>query len=169
VSAPELQGLPPLLNTQTRVVILGSFPGVRSLQAQQYYAHPQNQFWRLVFAAISASCATEYALGGYENNSETILRHGMGLWDVYASCQRTGSLDSAITQAQPNDLASLATRCPQLQAIAHNGGESYKLAQQVAALGLPVHKLPSSSPAHASWSFERKLQVWRGVLQPYLI
>jgi hypoxanthine-DNA glycosylase len=168
VSAYALQGLPPLLNAQTRVVILGSFPGVRSLQAQQYYAHPQNQFWRLVFAAISSSCSIEYRLDSYENNTKNILHHGIGLWDVYASCQRTGSLDSAITQARPNDLASLATHCPQLQAIAHNGGESYKHAQQVDALGLPVHKLPSSSPAHASWSFERKLQVWRGVLQPYL-
>jgi hypoxanthine-DNA glycosylase len=86
------------------------------------------------------------------------------LWDVYASCERDGSLDSAINDATLNDLASLRQRCPQLRAIAHNGGESYRHAKHTASLGLPVHKLPSSSPANASWSFERKLVVWRDVL-----
>ncbi len=163
-----LQGLPPLLAGHTRVVILGSFPGVRSLQLQQYYAHPQNQFWRLVFSVFSASSPIEYRGSSYENNSKQLLSIGIGLWDVYAACEREGSLDSAIRSAQLNDLASLHRLCPQLRAIAHNGGESFKHARHTSQLGLPVHKLPSSSPANASWSFERKLAVWRDVLQPYL-
>lgn len=163
-----LQGLPPLLSPHTRVLILGSFPSVRSLELQQYYAHPQNQFWRLVFNVLSVPSPIENCASSYEIRSNLLPELGLGLWDVYAACERRGSLDSAITQAQLNDLASLRRRCPQLQAIAHNGGESYKHAKHTLPLGLPVYKLPSSSPAHASWSFERKLQVWRSVLLKHL-
>jgi hypoxanthine-DNA glycosylase len=164
-----LKGLPPLLGPDTQVVILGSFPSVRSLQLQQYYAHPQNQLWKLIFSIKSAFRPIEYSTSSYEINSEYLLKMGLGLWDVYAACEREGSLDSAIVNAQPNDLASLRRRCPQLQAIAHNGGESYKHAKHTLQLGLPVYKLPSSSPANASWSFERKLAAWREALLPHLI
>ena len=163
-----LQGLPPLIHAQTRVIILGSFPGVRSLQSQQYYAHPQNQFWRLVFSIISASSPHEICADSYENRSKRLLDAGLGCWDVYASCERQGSLDSAIRHAQLNDLGQLKQLCPQLQAIAHNGGESHSHAKHTQALGLPVYKLPSSSPANASWSFERKLAAWRQALSPHL-
>jgi hypoxanthine-DNA glycosylase len=160
-----LHGLAPLVSEHTRLLILGSFPGVRSLQAQQYYAHPQNQFWGLVSQAILASGRQEICASSYENRSKWLLQQGIGLWDVYAACEREGSLDSAIENAQLNDLASLKKRCPQLQAIAHNGGESYRHARHTQDLGVPVYKLPSSSPANASWSFERKLQVWQEVIQ----
>ena len=160
-----LQGLAPLVAPHTRLLILGSFPGVRSLQTKTYYAHPQNQFWRLVFQALSAHSRRTICVESYENNSAVLLQHGLGLWDVYAACEREGSLDSAIDKAQLNDLASLRVRCPQLQAIAHNGGESFRHAKHTQALGLPIYKLPSSSPANASWSFERKLEVWQEVVQ----
>jgi hypoxanthine-DNA glycosylase len=160
----RLQGLPPLLEANTRLIILGSFPGERSLQMQQYYAHPQNQFWRLVFEAFSTDSRRIHCASSYEINSKQLLQLGIGVWDVYASCERQGSLDSAIQNATLNDLASLRTRCPKLQAIAHNGGESYRHAKHTGVLGLPVYKLPSSSPANASWSFERKLSVWRDVI-----
>ena len=167
-----LQGLPPLIAPNTRILILGSFPGVKSLQTQQYYGHPQNNFWKLVFSIIfkekSASSRQEYCAECYEKRSDLLLQAGVGLWDVYASCEREGSLDSAIRNAQLNDLASLKKRCPQLQAIAHNGGESYAHAKHTQALGLPVVKLPSSSPANASWSFERKLAAWQKALAPHL-
>ena len=164
-----LQGLAPLISQQTRVLILGSFPGVRSLQTQQYYGHPQNQFWKLIFSIISPSTRHILCAECYENRSKHLLAHGIGCWDVYASCEREGSLDSAIQNAQLNDLASLKTLCPNLQAIAHNGGESYAHAKHTIALGLPVYKLPSSSPANASWSFERKLAAWREALEPNLV
>jgi hypoxanthine-DNA glycosylase len=169
-----LQGLPPLIAANTRVLILGSFPGVRSLELQQYYAHPQNQFWRLVFAVLeekapeTATPRDKTLSFSYENNSKRLLQAGVGLWDVYAACEREGSLDSAIRNAQLNDLASLHKHCPKLQAIAHNGGESYSHAKHTLPLGLPVYKLPSSSPAHASWSFDRKLAAWREALSPHL-
>lgn len=161
---PVLQGLPPLLDTQTRLVVLGSFPGVASLRTQQYYGHPQNQFWKIVAALLSAHAADVLAMP-YAERAKWLLSQGVGLWDVYAVCEREGSLDADIQNAQPNDLQSLSTRCPALGAIAHNGGESFKHAKLTRALGLPVYRLPSTSPANASWSFQRKLDVWRDVFQ----
>ena len=99
----------------------------------------------------------------YARRCDWLLEHGVGLWDVYAACERVGSLDSDIRQAQPNDLKWLQNACPQLQAIAHNGGESFKHAKHTQTLGVPVYRLPSSSPANATWSFERKLHAWRVV------
>ena len=158
----RLHGLPALVTPHTRLLVLGSFPGATSLTHQQYYAHPQNAFWRIL-QAILASSPYEIRGDSYQNRIDWMLSKGIGLWDVYASCERVGSLDSAIQQPQANDLAGLVQRCPQLQVIAHNGGESFKHANLTRSLGLPVYRLPSTSPANASWSFERKLAAWREV------
>ena len=162
-TALRLTGLPSMVSDKTGLLILGSFPGAASLAAQQYYAHPQNQFWRIL-TAIFAFGPRPDCMDSYEKRSEWLLSKGLGLWDVYAFCERAGSLDSAIRNPEVNDFASLARRCPNLVAIAHNGGESFKHAKHTAALGLPVYKLPSTSPANASWSFERKLAAWREVM-----
>ena len=163
IQTHRLTGLAPVVSHNTRLLVLGSFPGVASLAAQQYYGHPQNQFWPILRAIFASSHCPTY-ISSYETRSKWLLEQGLGLWDVYASCERAGSLDSAIRLAQVNDFASLARRCPNLVAIAHNGGESFKHAKHSAALGLDVYKLPSSSPANASWSFERKLAAWREVM-----
>ncbi len=89
--------------------------------------------------------------------------HRIGVWDVYASCAREGSLDSAIRDAQLNDLAGLVARLPALRGVAHNGGESARAMRLTRQLGVPVFRLPSSSPANASWSFERKRAAWHEV------
>ena len=157
---PRLFGLSPLVSENTRLLILGSFPSVASLGHQQYYAHPQNQFWQII-QAIFPSSPRGISAASYEERSAWLLGHGLGIWDVYASCERAGSLDTAIRQPQVNDFSGLRLRCPQLQLIAHNGGESFRHAKYTAALGLPVLKLPSTSPANAGWSFERKLAAWR--------
>jgi hypoxanthine-DNA glycosylase len=157
----RLHGLPPVIGPRTRLVVLGSFPGVASLQAQQYYGHPRNHFWHLV----GALWQVDLTALGYTERLAWLLDHGLGLWDVYASCQRQGSLDSAIRSAEFNDLAGLRRRAPGLAAVAHNGGESARALKFTGALGLPVFKLPSSSPANASWSFERKLAAWRTAVQ----
>lgn len=154
-----LRGLAPVLDARTRLVVLGSFPSVASLRAQRYYAHPQNHFWKIL-AALWGESLTDMP---YPQRIDRLLSHGLGVWDVYAACEREGSLDSAIRHAQLNDLPALRERCPQLQAIAHNGGESFRHARHTRALGLPVYRLPSTSPANASWSFERKLAAWRDV------
>jgi hypoxanthine-DNA glycosylase len=159
----RLTGLPPIVSANTRLLVLGSFPSVASLARQQYYAHPQNNFWKIL-QAIWPSSPLDISADSYEKRSEWLLDRGLGLWDVYAACERAGSLDAAIRKAEVNDFASLMRRCPQLRAIAHNGGESFRHAQYTATLGLPVYKLPSTSPANASWSFERKLAAWREVV-----
>jgi hypoxanthine-DNA glycosylase len=165
VQPPRLLGLPPLIADNARLLVLGSFPGVASLVRQQYYAHPQNQFWKIWQAifppgpnGISANDPDNY-----QQRAHWLLVQGVGVWDVYASCERIGSLDAAIRAPRVNDFAALRQRCPQLQAIAHNGGESFRHAKYTATLGLPIYKLPSTSPANASWSFERKLAAWREV------
>jgi len=155
----RLQGLPPVIGRQTRLLLLGSFPGAASLAAGQYYAHPRNQFWPL----LSALLDEDLRALPYARRLQRLRARGLGLWDVIAECQREGSLDSDIREARYNDLASLRRRAPQLAAVAHNGGESARAMRVTAALGLPVYRLPSSSPANASWSFERKLAAWREV------
>ena len=159
----RLTGLPPIVSHNTQLLVLGSFPGVASLAAQQYYGHPQNHFWRILEVIFASSPLPVY-INSYEKRSEWLLSTGLGIWDVYASCERAGSLDSAIRNAEVNDFASLARQCPNLVAIAHNGGESFKHAKHTAALGLPVYRLPSTSPANAGWSFERKVSAWRDVM-----
>jgi len=161
--AARLKGLSPLTCSHTRLLVLGSFPGASSLARQQYYAHPQNAFWKILQAILPCSPYTVSA-DSYQNRINWMLDKGLGVWDVYASCQRVGSLDSAIEQPQRNDLAQLIGRTPNLQLIAHNGGESFKHAPYTRTLGLPVHRLPSTSPANASWCFERKLAAWREVV-----
>lgn len=156
-SLERLQGLPPVIARHSRLVVLGSFPGVASLQAQQYYGHPRNHFWPL----LGALWSVDLVALPYAKRLAEIRRRGLGLWDVYAGCRRQGSLDSAIEEPEFNDLASLRRRAPGLRLVAHNGGESARAMRRVLALGLPVVQLPSSSPANASWSFERKLAAWR--------
>lgn len=162
-ASERLQGLAPVADARTRLVILGSFPGVASLQAQQYYAHPQNKFWTILAALWPQH--PQPARSDYAARCEWLLARGLGLWDVYDSCLRVGSLDSAIRLPQVNDFAALKVHCPQLQAVAHNGGESYKHAGKLQGLGLEVYKLPSTSPANASWSLARKIEAWRTVMQ----
>lgn len=149
-------GLPPVLGPHTRLLVLGSFPGQASLQAQQYYAHPRNQFWPL----LGALWGLDLRAMPYPQRLQALLEHGLGLWDLYARCRRQGSLDSAIVQAEPNPLHTLRQRAPALQAVAHNGAESARGARELAALGYTVLRLPSTSPANASWSFERKRAAW---------
>jgi len=101
----RLTGLPPLVSAATRVLVLGSFPGVKSLQLKQYYAHPQNQFWPILQRLWpQAGWSTD---GDYARRCACALAQGLGIWDVYASCEREGSLDSAIREAQLNDFPGL--------------------------------------------------------------
>jgi hypoxanthine-DNA glycosylase len=160
-AAAVLAGLAPIAAPDARLLVLGSFPSVASLEAGQYYAHPRNHFWPI----LSALWGEDLRALPYPRRIERVRRHRLAIWDVHATCRREGSLDSAIEEAQPNDLAGLVARLPHLQAIAHNGGESARAMRATRALGHPVYRLPSTSPANASWSFERKLAAWRAVFQ----
>ena len=160
-AAARLRGLPPVLSRHTRLLVLGSFPGVASLQAQQYYGHPRNHFWPIV----AAIWGVDLMAMPYPARLAELRRHGLGLWDVYASCRREGSLDQAIEEPLYNELARLRRLAPALQCVAHNGGESARAMKHVAALGYTVLRLPSTSPANASWSFERKRAAWQAAFE----
>lgn len=152
----HLAGLAPVIAADTRVIVLGSFPGAASLAAGQYYAHPRNQFWRL----ISAVVGEDLAALPYPERLPRLLAYRFGLWDVLGACEREGSLDASIRKAQANDFALLRARCPALHTVGFNGQASGKFAPQFAEAGFRTVVLPSSSPAHASMNFEQKLQAW---------
>ncbi len=157
----RLQGLAPVLDADTRVLVLGSFPGVASLRTQQYYGHPQNHFWKI----LGALWALPLPAMDYADRVAALRAHGLGVWDVYGACEREGSLDVNIQNAALNDFSVVRWQCPKLGAIAHNGAESFRHATHTEKLGVPLYKLPSTSPANASWSFDRKLAAWAEVLR----
>lgn len=165
-SDAPLQGLAPIVSAQTVVLVLGSFPSARSLAQGRYYAHPQNHFWKILQALWPAHPLPPGTASA--ERADWLLQRGLGLWDVYGRCQREGSLDASIRDPVLNDFAGLDA--PRLGAIAHNGAESFGHASKVIdALRdsghgvLPAYKLPSTSPAHAAMSFERKCEAWHDV------
>ncbi|CAH0496260.1 DNA-deoxyinosine glycosylase [Novosphingobium sp. CECT 9465] len=156
---------PPIVNAATRVLILGSLPGEASLAAARYYANPRNQFWRLAGSVIESDLVGV----DYDQRLATLLEHGIGLWDSIGTATRKGSLDSAIRNVQSNPLAELAATLPVLCAVAFNGAKSAVIGMpQLAGVGaLELVRLPSSSPAHATLSFEEKRTQWYS-LRKYL-
>ncbi len=156
VSPPLLTGLAPVVDSGIRILILGSFPGAASLAAQQYYAHPRNHFWRLV----SVVAGEDLASLPYAERLPRLLAHRIGLWDVLGACEREGSLDSAIRSPAANDFDRLHHLCPRLQTVGFNGQASGKFAPRFAEQGYRTVVLPSSSPAHASMTFDQKLAAW---------
>lgn len=155
-----LTGLPPILDAQARVLILGSFPSPASLAAGQYYAHKQNQFWRILAAVLDQPLVDL----DYAAKQAAVKAAGIAIWDVYAKCERPGSLDSAIKNGQPNDFATLKKSAVAIRHVCFNGQAAGKFAPQLQALGYQTIVLPSTSPANASWSFERKLTAWLSAL-----
>jgi len=152
---------PPVTRPDTRLLVLGSLPGAVSLARQRYYAHPQNQFWRLIGAVIGRDLVQM----PYEARLEALLEAGVGLWDTVAAATRKGSLDADIRLHEASDLAALARELPDLKAIAFNGGTSARIGRKQIgeAGGLKLIDLPSSSPAYASLSFEKKREAWLGL------
>ena len=158
-----LRGLPPIVDEQARILILGSFPSEASLAAQQYYGHKQNQFWRILAALL------EVPLVGmsYAEQQAALHRAGIAIWDVYAGCERAGSLDSAIRNPQVNDFGSLRHLAPQLQRVCFNGQTAGRFARTMNELGYETSVLPATSPAY-TLAFEKKLDAWRAALSDLL-
>lgn len=157
--------MPAVQNRQASVLILGSMPGEASLLQQQYYAHPRNAFWPLMACLLGFSEQLEY-----QERLKALQNSGIALWDVIDNCLRQGSLDSAIRQEQVNNFEQFFTEHPTVRAIAFNGA---KALQSFRRQVMPVQKLPadlillslpSTSPAHASLSFEQKRQQWQQIL-----
>lgn len=154
-----LHGLPPRIDARARTLILGSFPSEASLKAQQYYAHRQNQFWRIVGALIGQPL---YEMG-YEARWPHVQAAGIAVWDVYATCEREGSLDSDIRLGVANDFAQLKALAPELKRVCFNGQTAGKFQRLLTGLGYEVVVLPSTSPAY-TLSFDSKLARWRALL-----
>jgi hypoxanthine-DNA glycosylase len=157
-----LRGLPPVVAPDARVLILGSFPGVASLSAQQYYAHPRNQFW-LLLAAVLGEPLPELP---YAARLARLKLRRVAVWDTIVACSRTGSLDSAIRDAQHGEVARIRLRAPDIRTVAFNGGTAARAAPIWASAGYATLALPSSSPAYTR-PFADKLEAW-GALVAHL-
>jgi hypoxanthine-DNA glycosylase len=158
---PRKHSFPPVVDANIRLLVLGSLPGERSLAERRYYAHPQNQFWRL----ISPAAGRDLAALPYEERLAALLAAHIGLWDVVASATRTGSTDATIRDIERHDLAALATTLPRLRAIAFNGGTALRHGlKQLGPLAADyaIVALPSSSPLHTV-GLAAKLPGWEAL------
>lgn len=162
------KSFPPIADRHARVLILGSLPGQTSLRMQQYYAQPQNAFWKIMGRLFGAGVELPYA-----ERCRTLVRNGVALWDVCAAAERPGSLDSAIVTSSvvPNGFAAFIEALPQLRLVCFNGAKAAALYRRAVLPGLPAEPLiayrtlPSTSPAHAGMRFNEKLVRWSVVKQ----
>ena len=167
--APLLKGLPPILGDDARVLVLGSMPGAESLRRREYYGHPRNHFWRLMQDLYLIPRDMPYGV-----RVEALRGAGVAVWDVLASCHREGSLDAAIDRAsmRVNPIDSLLRNQPRIERIVFNGAFAEQMyracirTQVEAVRPVATVRLPSTSPANASFSYERKLAAWRAGLLP---
>lgn len=159
----QISSFPPVIQTGARVLVLGSMPGIRSLQEQQYYAHPRNAFWPIMSALFTLDAEVSY-----EERCTQLTEQRVAVWDVLKACYREGSLDSAIlaNSEEPSDFAGLLKSYPTITHVFFNGGKaesSFKkhVAAGLADSSLQMKKLPSTSPAYAAMSQSQKLEQWR--------
>ena len=156
-ASPRKSSFPPVVAPDTRVLVLGSLPGEKSLAAQRYYAHPQNRFWHLIGKVIGVALEPLE----YEERLQALLAAKVGLWDTVASARRAGSLDASIRDADPNPLVELAASLPELRAVGFNGRTSAGIGMpQLVHTELALIPLPSSSPAHAGMPLGEKEKLW---------
>ncbi len=151
-------GLPPVLARDARVLILGSFPGEASLAAQQYYAHPRNHFWPLVGAVIGEPLSTM----PYRGRLDALRAHRIGVWDTIVACERRGSLDGAIRNAERGDVARVRRAAPSVALVCFNGQMAARAEPVWREAGYATRVLPSSSPAYTR-PFAEKLVAWRAI------
>jgi len=153
------RSFPPIYTPQARVLIVGSMPSVKSLADQQYYAHPRNAFWPILFEVFGWK-----KTGDYEEKKRLICESDLALWDAASVCEREGSLDSDMRDIQYNDFTALFDVCPQIHTVLCNGGTAHKLFIKTGcAKEKKVIRLPSTSPAY-TLSYEKKLAAWRDAL-----
>ncbi|MGX4670240.1 DNA-deoxyinosine glycosylase [Cerasibacillus sp. JNUCC 74] len=162
----KLTSFPPVLPKKPAVLILGSMPGVKSLEKQQYYGNPRNHFWNILFTLFN-----EPLVENYENKLSFCKKHRIALWDTIATCYRQGSLDANIRDAVPNDIPSLLKKYPSIKLIACNGSKSYQLFvkyfKNAKISPVNVVKLPSTSPIPGRYTktFHEKVEEWRIILR----
>ncbi|MCR5775386.1 MAG: DNA-deoxyinosine glycosylase [Lachnospiraceae bacterium] len=147
---------PPLYNEESELLILGSFPSVRSREQSFFYGHPQNRFWKVI-----AGIFHEDVPGGIDEKKALILDHHLALWDVIAECEIIGSSDASIRKAKPNDISSILKGAP-IRKIIVNGKTAEKLYIKhiEPVTGMKATVLPSTSPANAAWNLDRLMETW---------
>lgn len=163
----RVQSFAPIVGNRPRILILGSMPGIASLEAAQYYAHPRNTFWPIMAALFGIDAGADYA-----ERVEQISRAPVILWDTLKHCYRSGSLDSAIRRdtAEANDIPGLLVEYPRVRAVACNGRSSADYFRKLVLPVIPsveaiqLLPMPSTSPANAGMTFEQKLDAWRRLL-----
>ena len=168
MAGAAINSFAPVEPDQARVLIIGSIPGKASLTAQQYYAHPRNAFWPILGYWLGFDATLPY-----DDRLEQLKRHRIGLWDALYQCERPSSLDADIvkTSIVANDFAAWFARHPQTAAVLCNGTAAFDIYRRKvipmltdAQQAVPVHKMPSTSPAHASQTFDQKRDQWRLLL-----
>ena len=157
-------GFPPVARRDARVLILGSLPGQRSLQAAQYYAHPKNTFWRIMRELTGAK-------GSYKQRCDMLVANGIALWDVLAESVRPGSMDADIRMpsAEANDFIGFFSLHQNIERVFFNGQKAAQLFQRLVMLDgcdkpRQFATLPSTSPAYAAMPYEKKLALWRSAI-----
>ena len=153
-----IKGLPPISTKDTHTLILGSMPSKKSLQRQQYYAHPQNTFWKIMTHILGQA-------SNYQEQTRLLKKHRIALWDIIRTCERVGSLDAAIKNPRYNPIKAFLKRHPKIKRILLNGGTAQNCYTRYAKhkIRLPHTRLPSTSPAN-TMKFELKLKAWREAL-----
>ncbi len=160
VNREKIEAFSPILEKNSKILILGSMPGVKSLAKQQYYGNPRNQFWKLIGETFE-----EEVPEGYEEKIQMIKNHGLALWDVIKHCRRKGSLDTDIKEEALNDLKDLLKNHKSIEKVCFNGGKAYELFKKhlgFEGFSQEFIKLPSSSPANTA-SYEKKLKEWKKI------
>ncbi|MCQ2414118.1 MAG: DNA-deoxyinosine glycosylase [Clostridia bacterium] len=152
--------IPPVIPDEPKLLILGSFPSVKSREAAFFYGHPQNRFWR-----VTAAILGEEVPKTTEEKRGMLIKHGIALWDVIASCEIEGSADSSIREAVPNDLSPILGKNPEMS-IHTNGKTAYDLYRKLIfpKTEKPAILLPSTSPANAAFSLEKLVRIWSETL-----
>ena len=154
----------PITDEDSRILILGSMPGIKSLEQQEYYAHPQNRFWRLLALLLQEDAPQDYTA-----KQALLHKHHIALWDTLGYCERDGSLDSNIKNEVPNGVVELAGELPHLQAVVCNGGKAGAAFKKYFAPKMPervqIFYLPSTSPANARLRLEDLAEHWQVILQ----
>ena len=160
----QIHPFPPLYDAASRVLILGSFPSVKSREQRFFYGHPQNRFWRVIAALFGVDVPTTI-----EEKSALSLRRHLALWDTIASCEINGSSDASITNVVANDLRLILDGA-EIRAIFCNGATSLKWYNKLLrdGLGREAVQLPSTSPANARWTLPRLTEAWGAAILPYL-
>lgn len=154
-----MHSIAPVYDENSKVLILGSFPSVKSRENQFFYGHPQNRFWRVISGVFEEETPKEI-----EEKKIFLVKNHIAVWDVVASCEIVGSSDATITNVVPNNLTPIL-ECANIRQIFCNGAKSYELycKYMEPKLGLVAKKLPSTSPANAAWNLEKLVNAWRQI------